>query len=257
MIKTSITELTEYLVSLSIPRYSTVFIHSSLFHFGQFDGGVQRFYKMVEDVFDETYTLLMPAFNWQFTTVKYWHYHTTKSQSGILTEYMRKLPGTSRTIHPFHSVSVRGPHWLRFTAAVCSSSFGPGSVFETLYNVNAYNLSLGKPFVGGATFCHYAEELLQVPYRYHKYFDGKVVDQYNRIVETRFSMFVRHIETSYEFVNTWEVLWDDLLAHGLVHYTRHNNFTPILLLSVRDALDLLAERLAKDPYYVAKKVLHT
>ncbi len=110
MIKTSITELTEYLVSLSIPRYSTVIIHSSLFHFGQFDGGVQRFYKMVEDVYDETFTILMPAFNWQFTTVKYWYYHTTKSQSGILTEYMRKLPGTSRTTHPFHSVSVQGAH---------------------------------------------------------------------------------------------------------------------------------------------------
>ncbi len=70
-------------------------------------------------------------------------------------------------------------------------------------------------------------------------------------------MFVRCIETSYEFVNTWEVLWDDLLAHGLVHYTQHNVFTPILLLSVRDGLDLWAERLKNDPYYVAKKVLRT
>ncbi len=138
-----------------------------------------------------------------------------------------------------------------------SSYFGPGSVFKILYNLNAYNLLLGKPFVGGATFCHDAEELCQVPYRHREYCDGKVVDQYNRCVETRFSMFVRCIETSYEFVNTWEVLWDDLLAHGLVHYTQHNVFTPILLLSVRDGLDLWAERLKNDPYYVAKKVLRT
>lgn len=209
---------------------------------------------MVEDVFDETHTLIMPAFNWEFPTVKYWNYHTTKSQCGILTEYMRKLPGTSRSIHPFHSVSVRGPNRDRVIAAVSSSSFGPGSVFETLYNLNAFNLSLGMEFVGGATFCHYAEELLGVPYRYYKYFAGEVVDEHARIVDTLYSMYVRHIEPTYEFVNTWATLWDELLAHGVVHYERYNRITPISLMSVRDSVDLLAERIVADPYYVAKKV---
>lgn len=254
MIKTLIPELTEHLKSLRIPRYSTVVIHSSLFHFGQFDGGVRRFFRMIEEVFDETHTVIMPAFNWEFATVKYWNYHSTKSQCGVLTEYMRKLPDTSRTIHPFHSVSVRGPNQDRFTAQVCSSSFGSGSVFETLYNLSAFNLSLGSPFVGGASFCHYVEELLRVPYRYYKYFDGEVVNQHSVIVDTRFSMYVRQIETAYEFVNTWGVLWEDLLAHDVVHYERYNGFTPILLMGVRDVHDLLAERIAKDPYYVAKKV---
>jgi aminoglycoside 3-N-acetyltransferase len=231
-----------------------VIIHSSLFHFGRFDGGVQRFSRMIDDVFDETYTIVMPAFNWQFTTTHYWNYHTTKSQSGILTEYTRTRPGTCRTIHPFHSVTARGADQSMFTGTMSLSSFGPGSAFERLYQRNAFNLSLGSPFVGGATFCHYTEELLAVPYRYYKPFEGEVVDAASRPVEATFSMFVRVIESDHEFVNTWDVLWSDLLAHRLVRYEQYNGFAPILLMSVRDVHDFLGERISRDPYYVAKRI---
>lgn len=39
MIRTSLPELAVHLKSYRIPKYSTIIIHSSLFHFGQFEGG--------------------------------------------------------------------------------------------------------------------------------------------------------------------------------------------------------------------------
>jgi aminoglycoside 3-N-acetyltransferase len=254
VIRTSLDQLGEHLRALKIPKYSSVIIHSSLFHFGVFEGGVAGFYAMIENVFDETYTLAMPAFNWGFTETKYWNYRTTKSQCGVLTEHMRMLPGTLRTIHPFHSLSVRGPEATALARSICSSSFGKGSAFEKLYDLNAYNLSLGSPFVGGATFCHHVEEALQVPYRFYKDFDGTVIDAAGDTVATRFSMYVRVIEQTYEYMNTWDVFWDDLMKHGLVNYTRFNDFAPVFVMNIRDAHDLLARRISRDPHYVAQKV---
>lgn len=42
MIRTSLPELAVHLKSYRIPKYSTIIIHSSLFHFGQFEGGGRK-----------------------------------------------------------------------------------------------------------------------------------------------------------------------------------------------------------------------
>lgn len=257
MIRTSLPELTEYLKTYKIPKYSTVIIHSSLFHFGQFEGGVLNFFRMLEEVFDDTYTLVMPAFNWGFSTTKVWNYHRTKSQCGILTEHMRALPGTVRTIHPFHSLIARGPNAESLASDICWSSFGENSAFQKLIEAGTYNLSLGSEFIGGATFCHYAEEALKVPYRFYKDFPGEVTNAANDPVDVDFNMYVRIIEDTHHFVNTWEVFWEDALRHKLARYDRYKGQTPVFLMNVRDAHEFLYDRIQRDPYYVPKRVATT
>ena len=253
MFKCNIPALEEALIGLKIPKYSTIIIHSSLFRFGIIDGGVSAIYNLLKNVFDESYTLLMPTYTFSFSKTRDWSCINTKSETGSLTEYMRVLEPQNRSIHPFHSVCIEGPQKDYLLNNFSDSSFGENSVYEKLYKLGAYNLSLGSEFIGGATFCHYAEELLKVPYRFYKLFPGNVTDSYNKKIDLDFKMYVRIIEKDFYYDNNWEIFWDDALKKGLVNYFKFNKISPIFLMNIKDSHDFLVEKIQKDPYYVATK----
>ena len=98
------------------------------------------------------------------------------------------------------------------------------------------------------------EELLQVPYRFYKYFPGYIVDNNEVKVEIDFKMYVRIIEKDYFYNNEWEIFWQDALKNNLVNYFKFNKKAPIFLMNIRDMHDFLAEKINKNPYYIAKKV---
>jgi aminoglycoside 3-N-acetyltransferase len=253
MHKCDIFSLEQSLIDLKIPKYSTIIIHSSLFKFGIIQGGVSSIYNMLKRVFDETYTLLMPTYTFSYSESREWSCLYSKSETGVLSEYMRKAAPSNRSINPFHSVCLDGPNKEFLLNAYSDSSFGKNSVYEKLYKLGAYNLSLGSEFIGGATFCHYAEEELQVPYRFYKYFPGNVADQNNNIINFDFKMYVRIIEKDFYYDNNWEIFWDDALKKGLVNYFKFNKTAPIFLMNIKDSHDFLVEKIQKDPYYVATK----
>ena len=254
MFKCDIPALRNTLMDLKIPKYSTVIIHSSLFKFGIIEGGVSTIYNTLNSVFDETYTLLMPTYTFSFSKTREWSCINSKSETGSLTEYMRLIEPNNRSLNPFHSVCVKGPQKEFLLKDISDSSFGENSVYEKLYKLGAYNLSLGSEFIGGATFCHYAEESLKVPYRFYKTFPGNVIDGNNNRIEIDFKMFVRIIERDFYYENNWEVFWLDALKKGLVSYFKFNKTAPIFLMKINDSHDFLVEKIKKDPYYVATKI---
>ena len=223
MFKCDIIALEKAISELKIPKNSTIIIHSSLFKFGLIEGGAGTIYNLLKKLFDETYTLVMPTFTFSYSSSREWNSNNTKSETGVLTEFMRKLENTSRSINPFHSVCVKGPNKNFLLDSISESSFGENSTFAKLYRLNAYNLSLGSEFIGGATFCHYAEEALKVPYRFYKSFPGNVFDINEKKVNINFKMYVRIIENNYLYINDWEMFWQDLIKNNLVNYFKFNN----------------------------------
>jgi aminoglycoside 3-N-acetyltransferase len=255
MFKCDLEALRESIDDLKIPKYSTIIIHSGLFKFGLIEGGVDGFYKMLRKVYDETYTLIMPTYTFSYGTSREWSCLNSKSETGALTEYMRKLAPNKRSINPFHSVSIDGPQTDYLLENFSDSSFGEKSVYEKLYKMGAYNLSLGSEFIGGATFCHYSEEVLKVPYRFYKYFPGDILDQNNKKVDFNFKMYVRIIEKDFYYENNWNIFWQDSLKNGLVNYFKFNKTAPIFLMNIKDSHDFLVEKIQNDPYYVATKII--
>ena len=112
---------------------------------------------------------------------------------------------------------MEGPQKDYLLSNFSDSSFGENSVYEKLYKLGAYNLSIGSEFIGGATFCHYAEEILKVPYRFYKSFPGIVKDNLNNKIDIDFKMYVRIIENNFYFDNNWEIFWEDALNNRLVN----------------------------------------
>lgn len=255
MFKCDLNALQSFLEQLKIPKNSTVIIHSSLFKFGVIDGGINSLMKILRNVFDDSYTIAVPTFTFKYATTRYWSYEDSKSETGVLCEKVRKSDGALRSIHPFHSIAAYGPNAEYLTNSICESSFGKDSAFEKLYKLNAYNLSLGSEFIGGATFCHYAEELLEVPYRYYKEFPGEVLNAKGEIVNKTFNMFVRNIYEGFEYINRWDIFWEDALKNNLVKFEKFNGHAPIFLMNIVDSHDFLYEKISRNPYYVAEKII--
>lgn len=250
---TTLKDLSKIIISLKIQPSSTVMIHSSLLKFGIIENGVEGFFNCILESLHGDPTILMPAFSFSFSDTGYWSARRTKSEMGALTEYFRKLNGVVRTIHPFHSVSAYGKHAKDFIGCNSSSSFGEGSPFELMVQLNAYNLSLGTEFIGGATYLHHTEEICHVPYRYYKKFHGKIYDIKDKMINNVFKMYVRKTNDIYEYENNWDIVFKDLYKKNCF-YIDYLNGAKIILSSINKTHNIFKKFIILDPYYPAVRV---
>ncbi len=253
MHSTSLKDLSRKITGLGIPPSSTVMIHSSLLKFGIIENGLAGFFNCIIESLSGDTTILMPSFTFSFSDSGYWNAKKTQSEMGVLTEYFRNLNGTVRTIHPFHSVVALGKYANDFAKCNSLSSFGKGSPFEKLLEFDAYNLSLGTEFIGGATFVHHTEEVCQVPYRYYKEFPGDVYDRKDEKVREVFKMYVRKITSTYEYENNWDRVFKDFVNKGCFHID-YLNGAKIMLSSMKITHGVFKNYISSDLFYAAVRI---
>ena len=247
MRRTDPAEIRDTLASLDIPRNRVVIVHSSLLKFGFVAGGAKAIVDVLFDVLGPETTLAMPAFSLTFGETRYWKSDETKSEMGALTEHFRRMPETRRSLHPFHSVAAMGPETETLVSGLCRTSFGPGSAFDKLYDLDALNLFIGTEFVGGATFLHMGEERANVPYRYMKDFPGEVYDADGNLVDETFAMFVRSMTDAYEYNTDWSEWWRDFQAHDCFR-TADLGGAMFCVSEIRRTLDIFADLIEADPF---------
>jgi len=252
LIKTSLAQLSFGLKTMMLPKNHVYIVHSSMLKFGVVEGGLKGVFNCLKETLGPSATILMPAFTFSFANTTFWDYHASKAETGALTEYFRKLPGSRRTIHPFHSLTVSGPLASSFVGCTNLSSFGLGSPFELLYDMEAINISLGTDFQGGGTFLHHTEELARVPYRFYKDFPGEVVGEDGKKLSRIYNMYVRKISETYEYHNRWDHVLDDFLNEGLATHIKVNG-AKLFAFHIKPTHDSFLQRLTMDPFYCASK----
>lgn len=252
MKKTSRVQLQAALDAMQLPQNHVYVVHSSLLKFGLLEGGAAGALACLEQALGPQATILMPAFTFGYGRSRVWDARDTRAETGALSEYFRKQPGVLRTIHPFHSLCVRGPLAGRFAACDSLSSFGPGSPFALLLELGALNLALGTEFEGGATFLHHTEEVAQVPYRFYKEFPGSVTDAAGQARPGPYKMFVREIGDGYAWDNAWDHVWDDFVTDGLVQLHKLEG-AQLFAFRIQAAHNRFLQRLQADPLYCARK----
>jgi aminoglycoside 3-N-acetyltransferase len=252
MKRTSLEALAGALARLDLPRNHVTVVHSSLLTFGLIEGGAAGVMRVLQDALGERATILMPAFTFSFGTSRCWDSRSSAAETGALTEYFRKRPGVQRTLHPFHSLSVIGPHAEAFVNCQNLSSFGRGSPFELLVEMGAVNLAMGTEFVGGATFLHHTEEVAAVPYRFYKEFPGQVLNSLGQVQTDIYRMFAREITDEHEYDNCWAPVWEHFLEDGLVRQTTLCG-ARLFAMDIKPAHDRFLARLQVNPYYCAVK----
>jgi aminoglycoside 3-N-acetyltransferase len=161
-------------------------------------------------------TLLLPLFNFDFTRGVPFDIRSTPSQMGILTEVARQSAFSVRTSHPIYSFAVLGARREEFRGVDNFSGYSEDSPFALLHRNGGKIAVLDLPDQNSMTFYHYVEEMLDVPYRYHKTFTGICIDAQGRPSERTCGLFVRDIEKGVQtHVDPMgELLWQQGLYSG-------------------------------------------
>lgn len=220
----------------------TVMVHSRLFTLGRFahqfgkDEILDLFIDTLKEIVGHSGTLIFPTFSLSVCRTGVFDTDTTPSEMGILSERARRRSDSRRIAHPLYSVALIGNIDHRLMEARTDTSFGPGSLFDILHQINApttqqdtvkfMTIGMGVP-TEGITYIHYIEELCGVPYRYHKAFTGSIRGRTDQPEPYTVDFFVRDLST--EVVFDQDALWELLRTTCPVGQARLGNATVAVL----------------------------
>ena len=163
---TTYNDLVQHFESIGLCKGQAVVVHSKLLSFGRIEGGVESVFKALQQVVGPKGTLVFPTYTLHLSSEDIYNPDTTPAyRMGVLSEYVRKIPGVSRSNCPMHSHCALGPLAEKVVKANPEQSLGPGSSFAVMRETGFYLLLLGCDFQEGATFVHHIESEVGVPYR--------------------------------------------------------------------------------------------
>ena len=225
-------------------------VHSSLSAFGRVEGGADAVIDAVIDAVARDGTVVFPAFTWRA-------YHdisepvvfdmareSVKEEVGLIPETFRNRPGVIRSPHLCHSVCALGPQ-ARDVMGDGTKSWGPGSSFGQLEELDVWNLLLGVG-TGVCTAIHHVEDLMQVPYRHYRGYEGSTIIYPDGRREA-----CRSIEFLPEpgIHQTFPKMEAVFAERGVLRATKVGN-AKVLGIRMRDLVRVTKECLQKDIYFL-------
>lgn len=158
-------------------------------------------------------TLLLPAYTYDYTRTREFSPRDSVPETGVLpVEMLRSIPcvRTQSALNSFLAVGKRA-QGLRMT--IGPTLWGDGSLKSVFERDHARMVVLGRPWKDACGFLHRIEEACDVPYRYHKTFNGRWIEDG---AETPWSetMFVRSISCVPVF--RWSKVDKSLDARGKI-----------------------------------------
>ncbi len=243
-------DLAAGLRAVGLAAGDTVLVHSSLSAFGHVVGGADAVLDALLAVLGPGGTLVLPTFTWgafHQADEALFDVLATPCETGRVPETFRRRPGVLRGEHLCHSMAACGPHAL---AALGDGvrSFGDGSPFDVLYQLDAWNLLLGVTFQS-CTALHAAEERCQVPYRaYRDYPRAQVRRADGSLVPSPAVEFLRQDGSSNDFAKL-EAHFD---AEGLLRTTQVGN-ARVINARVRAIIDSACRLLGEDVYALSRR----
>lgn len=122
----------------------------------------------------------------------------TPGEMGLFSEFVRNRPDARRSLHPFGSYAAEGPLAEAITAEVSKSCYGPDTPMSRLIEREAKVLNIGIPPSRTNSVVHHVEQLMGVPYRYHKEFPNRVFTG-GQYVGTDYLLYVRRLECNIQW----------------------------------------------------------
>lgn len=187
----------------------------------------------LQQLVGEEGTIVFPTFNWDFCKGVPFDYYKTPSKTGALTKAALKREDFRRTAHPIYSFAVWGKDSDRLMADASVDCFGPGTIFEYMYEVDAKGISIGIPILEGLTYVHHVEQMVGVPYRYHKEFTAEYTDAQGVCAERTYRMYVRDLVKDPQYRDFFWPLEAKMMEQGTI--TRKDYLgVPFVCCKIRD-----------------------
>lgn len=187
-------------------------------------------------------TLVVPTFTFGFCRGRpYDRQRTPGERMGVLSEYVRRMPESYRSPHPIQSVAAVG----RWSEVLCTPdplcAFDSGGPFDLMRQYDAKLVRVGQ---GAVSLIHWAEQQVEVPYRFWKPFTGTYVD--GGVTEERtYYMFARDLDIDPRL--DFQIVDEALEARGLLHTALLGAGT-VRTCSFREYLEVAEALLREDPY---------
>ena len=236
---------------IGLKEKDVVLVHSSFKSFGEVEGGPQTVVDALISTLGNEGTLIVPRFNFDFSTHNTpWDVRTTPSQTGIISEFVRKDPRSFSVFHPIYSFSIIGKHAKELVKHRYKGSYSKDSIFYKLRILGAKILQIDRVYKGTTMF-HYVEEMLGVDYRYFKNFTGIVTDENGKSYEDTFSIYVLNREQN--FFTYVQPIGKILEEKGVMKIDKIGDAT-IWYMKADDMYRVTADAIKKNPRILCKIV---
>ncbi len=239
-----------------VKRGGVVFSHVGMRFLGRPQGEPNAFAAAASiidhaftEVLGEEGTLIVPTYTYSFCNGEDYDPQTTPSAIGYFTEWFRTRPGVLRSREPIFSVAARGAKAHELLDALPPDSFGEDSIYGRLLRANSLlcNIGVGLRY---ATFVHFVEQTVGVPYRYKKEFRGNMIED-GKSTPEKVTYYVRSEDAGDDSLPDFSRLEDDARrAKALAEVPLGRGL--VTAISCRDFFTLAEEGIRKHPWYLAR-----
>jgi aminoglycoside 3-N-acetyltransferase len=237
---------------IGLKKNDIVFVHSNLTNLSlqkNFIEICENLYDSIIEIIGKDSSLIVPTFTYDnFNKSKVFNNKKTFSETGLFPEFVRLKKNSKRTNHPLYSICGVGKNLDLIFKNINRNSTGKGSPFERLLKFDVKILHIDIELVYACTFLHYVEEKMNVPYRYSKYYDYKIVDDQNKQFILEYENYVRMTEF-YKFPKQSKNIQKDLIRNKIIKlgWFKKSFFS---LVSSKKLYEYFCKKLKINPFYI-------
>ena len=165
--------------NLKIKKDDNIIIHSNSAGLYQFANSknvnsYKTFIKLLKKKIGKKGTILVPAYNYNFTKGKVFNKRKSISQVGSFSNYLIKKYNKNRSEDPIFSHIIFGKLKKKLLKCETSEVFSKNSIFAMMlkYKFKIICFCCSPKQI---TFLHYIERVFMVKYRYFKLFNGFII----------------------------------------------------------------------------------
>ncbi len=225
---------------VGVRRGMTVLLKTDLLKLGYFESRkkediLEAHFRVLSDLVDlnKGTIVVSTSSTYLCNTKEPFDPRTTKSERGVLTEYIRTREGAVRSFHPFTSYAAIGREAREMCSDVSRHAYGPQTPKARLLERETLCVSMGLPPRLTTSLVHHVEMIMGVPYRYTKEFIHPVVRGQD-IAEEPFYLFVyyrecaikrnRNVKIFERFLQKGHRIAESKLGKGLLYAYSLNDF---------------------------------
>jgi len=171
-------ELNKLFNNLGIKKGDKIIIHSNIagilqFYYKDKISISKVFFSILKNHIGKKGTIIIPAYNYEFTKKKSFNLKNSSSEVGFFSNYLLKKYWKNRTLDPVFSHIVFGNLRGFKKNNINNEAFGKDSIFSYILK-NNFKIFCFCCSSDRVTFIHFIEYIFRVPYRYIKKFISTV-----------------------------------------------------------------------------------
>lgn len=189
MLKTSLNTIQTIITDLGVSKNDHIMIHADLRCFGLIEGGGQELISMISNLVEDG-VLVTPAFTFSFPEI--FDINQSMPKVGALSNLFHREENKSRLADGMTSYYFLGKESEHYISSWGHTSYGINSIPDLMLKKSGKVLQLGTDVM---SLIHYLEEVVKVPYREVKRFEG-IIKNGNEMFKSYTDFYARILPVS-------------------------------------------------------------